>query len=417
MINLKKFKRKRFSIPISLLLIFGVAFIVLPNSWLSGLLDSTPRELVKLKEHNFKGSVIIVGAGAAGLGAANILEKHGFDYRIIEASNRYGGRVKKDTSLADVPLNLGAEYIHREKDILTRLIGKEEDGKIDQKVVPALMSDSYIWGDFGFIKIPDFLFGLKNWLATEYQYIGSTWFDYLENNFARYVEDKIIYNAPATEIDYSGNQVVVTTKSGVSYLADKVIVTVSAGVLQAGHIKFKPALSAAKTDAINSVVLPVGFKLFMKFNETFYPAGILLTTDELGTMSGYYDAAKHKGEKDHVLALITQADNAERFYKLGSPDNIVAAVLKELDESFDGKASKTFTGEYVYKDWGNDPYVLGTWSIARPKGKALEDFNAPLQDKVYFAGEAYGTYGVTSTVPAAIMSGYAAVYDLLDGKL
>ncbi|HYW73444.1 MAG TPA: NAD(P)/FAD-dependent oxidoreductase [Pyrinomonadaceae bacterium] len=60
-----------------------------------------------------KSSVIVIGAGAAGLAAACDLSRAGHEVRVIEARNRVGGRVH---TLADprsaAPIELGAEFIH-----------------------------------------------------------------------------------------------------------------------------------------------------------------------------------------------------------------------------------------------------------------------------------------------------------------
>lgn len=56
---------------------------------------------------------LIIGAGAAGLAAAQTLRRAGQEVRVLEARDRIGGRV---LSLTDptfpVPLDLGAEFIH-----------------------------------------------------------------------------------------------------------------------------------------------------------------------------------------------------------------------------------------------------------------------------------------------------------------
>ena len=54
--------------------------------------------------------VIIVGAGAAGLAAANAL-KENYDVLVLEGRNRIGGRVWSDHSLG-VAADLGASWIH-----------------------------------------------------------------------------------------------------------------------------------------------------------------------------------------------------------------------------------------------------------------------------------------------------------------
>jgi monoamine oxidase len=60
-----------------------------------------------------KSSVIVVGAGAAGLAAARDLSRAGHQVTVIEARDRVGGRVHTivDPKLA-APIELGAEFIH-----------------------------------------------------------------------------------------------------------------------------------------------------------------------------------------------------------------------------------------------------------------------------------------------------------------
>ena len=57
-------------------------------------------------------SVLIIGAGVAGLTAGHILEQHGISLEILEASETFGGRLKKTDDFADFPIDLGAEWIH-----------------------------------------------------------------------------------------------------------------------------------------------------------------------------------------------------------------------------------------------------------------------------------------------------------------
>jgi len=56
-------------------------------------------------------SVIIIGAGVAGLAAAKHLVAAGRDVQVLEARDRIGGRVWTDRSLG-VPLDMGASWIH-----------------------------------------------------------------------------------------------------------------------------------------------------------------------------------------------------------------------------------------------------------------------------------------------------------------
>lgn len=53
-------------------------------------------------------SVIVVGAGPAGLSAAHLLVRAGVEVTVLEAAPAYGGRVRRTLDLVDFPIPLGA---------------------------------------------------------------------------------------------------------------------------------------------------------------------------------------------------------------------------------------------------------------------------------------------------------------------
>ena len=108
--------RKEFVKTLSL---FGIGATVLPS-----FLTSCQEEVEFYPDFqvNFSGKVIIVGAGTAGLLSGYILKRYNIDFEIIEASSIYGGRVKADENLSDVPIDIGAEWIHVNPSILARLL-------------------------------------------------------------------------------------------------------------------------------------------------------------------------------------------------------------------------------------------------------------------------------------------------------
>ena len=87
--------------------------------WAARAEKKIPDETALHRTYDYSGKVIIIGAGASGLAAAKVLEKNNIDYTILEATNRYGGRLKKDTTLADFPIDIGAEWIHSNPKVLT----------------------------------------------------------------------------------------------------------------------------------------------------------------------------------------------------------------------------------------------------------------------------------------------------------
>lgn len=56
--------------------------------------------------------VVIIGAGAAGLAAAEVLQGAGKSVILLEATDRIGGRAQTDTAIFGVPCDLGAHWLH-----------------------------------------------------------------------------------------------------------------------------------------------------------------------------------------------------------------------------------------------------------------------------------------------------------------
>ena len=61
---------------------------------------------------DFQGTVLIIGAGAAGMTAGYLLNQQGVDFQILEASTVLGGRMKTTTDFVDFPIPMGAVWLH-----------------------------------------------------------------------------------------------------------------------------------------------------------------------------------------------------------------------------------------------------------------------------------------------------------------
>ncbi|MCU0567989.1 MAG: FAD-dependent oxidoreductase [Oculatellaceae cyanobacterium Prado106] len=56
--------------------------------------------------------VLVIGAGVAGLAAAQVLQSKGYQVRVLEGRDRIGGRLWTNRALQNIPLDLGASWIH-----------------------------------------------------------------------------------------------------------------------------------------------------------------------------------------------------------------------------------------------------------------------------------------------------------------
>ncbi len=55
--------------------------------------------------------MIVIGSGAAGIGAGVTLSRNGVKYLVLEARDRIGGRIAS-TKVSDIELDLGACWVH-----------------------------------------------------------------------------------------------------------------------------------------------------------------------------------------------------------------------------------------------------------------------------------------------------------------
>jgi monoamine oxidase len=76
--------------------------------------------------------VAVVGAGAAGLAAADALRREGLGVIVLEARDRIGGRVLtlRDARVP-VPIELGAEFVHGEAPETNRLLREAGEAVLD----------------------------------------------------------------------------------------------------------------------------------------------------------------------------------------------------------------------------------------------------------------------------------------------
>ena len=367
---------------------------------------------------NFCGSILIIGAGVSGLMAANTLKCMGVEnYTILEASDCFGGRIKKATGFAeDVPLDVGAEWIHSPNHNVVNDILVFKPKELDE-----LTSQDFL-KYHPTVYFRKWKSSLLSCLYKETKWNGFSWYDWLEKYVYEHVKEKIKYNSQVVRIEYSEKNVRVTTASGNVHVADKVICTLPLGVLKTDDVIFDLALPRNKLEAIEKIDMPPGFKMFIEMKEKFYNGVIFdnslceqlvfLRDDNLCV---FYDALEGKSSesKTHVLGCIVTGSKTRDFDGL-SDDEALRLMLSKLDKIFDGKATENYKN-FIIQNWSQEPYIKGIYSCHSSSGSKIA-LRETLRGSLLFAGE-HVSENYTSMVHGACIEGRRAAIEAICGSL
>lgn len=347
----------------------------------------------------FEGSVLIIGAGAAGLSAGYQLGRLGIAYQILEAAPQHGGRMKRTTEFVDFPISLGAEWLHVGTEVLDEIV--------DAAVPVTVETTPYDPNEDTALYEGEPISIAEAGFDGDRKFIGSSWFDFFEQYVVPSVVDNIVYETPATRIEYGGEQVIVHT-AGDSFSADRVLITVPLAVLKRGDLVFDPPLSGTKSSAIEQARVWDGCKAFIEFSQKFYPALVEYEVDAASPgQKLYYDAAYGQDSSRHVLGLFA-VGSASQDYRERSEDERLAFMLAELDAVFEGQASASYI-QHLFQDWNAEPFIHGAYLFDEENWQRVRTLGQPVDRKLYFAGEAYTDGNDWGSVHAAALAARRAV--------
>lgn len=430
---------------------FSLGGLLIPST----LLSSCRKENL-FEDINFSGTVIIIGAGAAGLYAGYLLKSKGIDFKILEASNKIGGRMGKLNGFADYTIDTGAQWLHGQNNLLADLIKSKnvkttlDDSELSywftNQIVNSLPKDPFIFEEenlpdvsfkdyahqqgFGneYDNIVEAIAGdqgasasllsaswnskdEENWVSGDEDFkFEKSYFDFLEEYIAQPILDKISLNTAVQSIDYSADKIIIKDGNNVAHSADKVIVTVPISILKLNEIDFIPKLPSEKTDAFAKFGMGPGMKVFLKFSTKFYEDVLYGGS----TCGAYVNDTLGKSTSDNILLAFIMGDQAANLHALGSDTAITNALLQELDLIYNGQATASFIASSVF-DYTSKPYIKGAYGFSTiGMGNARAVAAQPVDQKLYFAGEAMNINGHHQTVHGAVESGHKAVIDILN---
>ena len=419
--------------------------------------------------------VIVIGAGIAGLTAARDLQASGARVIVVEARDRIGGRIHTSRAWSDVPVDLGASWIHGTAgNPVTDLARQAGAGTVATSydstllhIDPALRAlgaasrgtagaEAAVGRALAWAERRDADVSLQQALAAvasrldpvqraqldfhvnaayEQEYAGSAaslsaWsleegeefggpdvlfphgYGQLVDHLARGLD--VRPGRVVTSVTVTPGGVVAGFADGASLAADEALVTVPLGVLKAGAIAFDPPLSPAKAQGIERLGMGLLNKHWLRFERVFWPPEFDWH-EFLSASKGHWAQWVSLARLDDtpVLLAFSAADEAERVEQLGDAA-ILGEIMAVARRMFGASAPDPVAAQITR--WRSDPFARGSYSF-HAVGSTPEDRRALARTesgRVHFAGEAQSDLH-PGTVHGALISGRNAAASILAG--
>lgn len=407
--------------------------------------------------------LVIVGAGAAGIGAGLVARAAGLKFRILEASDRLGGRAHT-VSCGGVSYDLGCHYLHhasrnpfaaaalsRGQEVCINLTHDAlpeayyRDGVRQDEATRQACSKYYQVSDNAFEIATEDVAGssvvdttspfydvytgwceamngvppeqisthdIQRYKATAEDWPVKDGYGALIASFAQGLP--VTFDCPVSAIDRSGRSVTIDCAEGI-LRAKAVVVTVSPAVLKSGAIRFTPGLPAAVEKALVDVPMGLAERIAL------FTDGLILPPEERVSAHTVPKAGKmlivkvHEFDKPIVEGYIA-GELARDLTQSGGRAALIDYTETAAIEMF-GSSLRSKIIDRVSSCWTTDPLILGGYSAALPgRSASRAGLSERFDERLVLAGEACSPDQQT-TAHGAYFSGVRAVSQLVQDGL
>ena len=406
--------------------------------------------------------VLVVGAGVAGLAAAQELLKQGRSVRVVEARERVGGRLYTRRDYGDIPIEIGAELIHGTDAVTWALIHQQRLATVHMStgqdltrhadtVVDAVcphrvaqcppqqgQSAAAYLSRIG-VSRQDIRHGvyaieldleplsrcsaldlaasgvltdaLDPCEEEDYRVIGG--YDQILHPLLEGVP--LVLETAVHGIAYGKHGVRLSVSSadmGLYTLAAKqCIVTLPLGVLQGDSVHFTPALPADHRQAIEGLGVCDVAKLIYIFDEPVLGKETAYLLDYDATPPYFWNGSLgYEQARQEVVVAWVVGDKARHLLALPEDERFEAGL--ETLRRMSGKPHLEPV-QRILHHWSEDPYARGAYSFIPPGAEeAAQRLSMPVESVLHFAGEATSSDHPAS-IHGALESGRRAAHAAL----
>jgi monoamine oxidase len=423
---------------------------------------------------------LIIGAGLAGLAAAERLVAAGVAVTLLEARVRLGGRVWTEPGPGGAAVDLGAEWIGNDGAV-HELLGRAGSRLVEARGRQLRRADGG-WRDLsdlanlnrdlvrraGAVRGADrpllaaldeccagtefaesrahLLRYVEGFHAAEPSRLSTRWLAEVEatqpadasglralDGAGRVVEElssriegrcEVHLGTVAREVRWRPGDVEIETANGVTFRAPSAVISIPLPLVdpvsdEVAALRFAPRLRE-KLDAARLLEMGQVVKLVLGFRDPFW--------QELGALDGMlflhdYDQPLPTWwtPVEPSLPTLTGWAGGPHAARLAgvAEDDLLALAVGSLAHALH-LSPRDVGGRlqyHHYHDWRSDPFALGAYTYVKVGGvEAYQMLAEPVAGTLYFAGEATCGEGHNATMDGAVRSGRRAAAELLAGS-
>jgi monoamine oxidase len=208
-----------------------------------------------------------------------------------------------------------------------------------------------------------------------------------------------------------------------SFHAKRAIITLPLPALQKDQVKFSPSLPQKREAARKLEMGPI-VKLILNFREAFWEREMIPNAkgDKLPPLTFMHSTSTPVPTwwtqfpiKSTVLTGWAGGPKADALSHR-KPEEVLAKGLDSIAEmtGFERAEIESLLQAWEIADWQSDPFSGGAYSYVPVKaGDARRDLALPIEDTIFFAGEATHFEGQSGTVAGALATGTRAAEELI----